>query len=66
MHIEYDHARIYLLNVLRPMRKALKILSIMKTIYLLPTGSEEREVLGFGSIPVGLLPSCQYVKNIAL
>ena len=33
---------------------------------LLPTGSEEREVLGVGSIPVALLPSCKDVKNIAL
>ena len=31
-------------------------------VYLLPTGSEEREVLGAGSIPVAILPSCQYVK----
>ena len=31
-------------------------------IYLLPTGSEEREVLGVGSIPVAILPSCQYMK----
>ena len=29
---------------------------------LLPTGSEEREVLGVGSIPVAILPSCQYIK----
>ena len=33
---------------------------------LLPTGSEEREVLGAGSIPVGKLPSCQYMKTTAL
>ena len=33
---------------------------------LLPTGSEEREVLGFGSIPVAILPSCQDMKTIAL
>ena len=33
---------------------------------LLPTGSEEKEVLGVGSIPVAILPSCQYMKNIAL
>ena len=32
-------------------------------INLLPTGSEEREVLGVGSIPVAILPSCQYMKN---
>ena len=30
--------------------------------YLLPTGSDEREVLGVGSIPVAILPSCQYMK----
>ena len=33
---------------------------------LLPTGSEEREVLGVGSIPVAILPSCQNMKIIAL
>ena len=33
---------------------------------LLPTGSEEREVLGVGSISVAILPCCQYMKNIAL
>ena len=27
---------------------------------LLPTGSEDREVLGVGSIPDVILPSCQY------
>ena len=27
--------------------------------YLLPTGSEERGVLGVGSIPLARLPSCQ-------
>ena len=26
--------------------------------YLLPFGSEEREVTGTGSIPVAILPSC--------
>ena len=34
--------------------------------YLLPTGSEGREVLGVGSIPVAILPSCQDMKTIAL
>ena len=29
---------------------------------LLPTGSEEREVLGVGSIPVAILPSCQFMQ----
>ena len=33
---------------------------------LLPTGSEERGVLWFGSIPVAILPSCQDMKTIAL
>ena len=32
----------------------------------LPTGSEEREVLQVGSIPVAKLPSCQYMQIIAL
>ena len=35
-------------------------------LHLLPTGSEEREVLGVGSIPVAILPSCQDMKTIAL
>ena len=29
--------------------------------YLLLTGSEERDVLGFGKVPVAMLPSCQYI-----
>ena len=33
---------------------------------LLPIGSVEREVLGDGSIPVAILPSCQNMKIIAL
>ena len=33
---------------------------------LLPTGSEEREVLGLRGIPVAILPSCQGMKIIAL
>ena len=33
---------------------------------LLSTGSEEREVLGVGSILVAILPSCQDMKSIAL
>ena len=32
----------------------------------LPTGSEERGILGVGSIPVPILPSCQNMKTIAL
>ena len=35
-------------------------------IYLLPTGSENREVLGIWSISVVILPSCQDMKTIAL
>ena len=35
-------------------------------MYLMPTGNEEKEVLGVGSIPVAILPSCQDVKTIAL
>ena len=34
-------------------------------MYLLPPGSEERKVLGVGSIPVAVLPSCQNMKIIA-
>ena len=34
--------------------------------YLLPTRGEERGVLGVGSVPVAILPSCQDAKNIAL
>ena len=33
-------------------------------ILILPTGSEEREVLGVGSIPVAILPSCHNMKII--
>ena len=35
-------------------------------IILLPTGGEEREVFGVGSIPVAILPSCQYMATIVL
>ena len=35
-------------------------------VTLLPTGSEEREVLGVRSIPVAILPSCHDMKTIAL
>ena len=37
-----------------------------KYICLLTTGSEEKGVLEVGSIPVAILPSCQYMKTIAL
>ena len=39
---------------------------IIDTVKLLPTGSEERKVLGVGSIPVAILPSCQCMTNNAL
>ena len=39
---------------------------IQNVVILLPTGSEEREVLGVGSIHVALLPSCHNIKIIAL
>ena len=35
-------------------------------ISLLSTGSEERKVLGVGSFPVAILPSCQDMKTVAL
>ena len=35
-------------------------------LHLLPTGSEDRGVLGVGSIPEAILPSCQDIKTIAL
>ena len=34
----------------------------MVCVYLLPTGSEKKGVLGIGSIPVAILPSCQHMK----
>ena len=33
---------------------------------LIPTGSEEREISGFGSIPFAILPSCQDIKAVAM
>ena len=38
----------------------------MHQMFLLPTGSEVRGVLGVGSIPVAILPSCQNMKTFAL
>ena len=34
----------------------------VRTRILLPTGSVERGVLGVGTIPVAILPSCQNMK----
>ena len=31
-------------------------------MYLLPIGSEEREVLGVGNVPVVIFTSCQYME----
>ena len=42
------------------------MLIILLQTNLLPTGSEEREVLGVGSITVAILPSCQNMKIIVL
>ena len=39
---------------------------IFELMVLLPTGSEEKGVLGVGSTPVAILPSSQDVKIIAL
>ena len=37
---------------------------VISIAYLLPTGSEEREVLGLGSILVAILPSCLYMEML--
>ena len=39
---------------------------IIACMHLLPTGSEEREVLGAGSVPVAILPSCHDMNTTAL
>ena len=36
------------------------------TLILLPTGSEEMELLGMGSIPVAILFSCQAMETVVL
>ena len=41
------------------------ILDRVGTAILLPAGSEERVVLGVGSIPLAILPYCQDMKTIA-
>ena len=38
----------------------------VSSVYLLATGSEEREVLGVGSTPIAILSSCQDMKTFAL
>ena len=38
----------------------------MFLIMLLPIGSEEKGVLGVGSIPIAILPSCQDMETVAL
>ena len=37
-----------------------------ESILKIPTGSEERGVLGVGILTVVILPYCQYIENIAL
>ena len=41
----------------RGRRKRCGAAETVTPLYLLPTGSKEREVLGVGSIPVAILPS---------
>ena len=50
------------LNLCLDAKKLTAISHDSKCLNLLPTGSEEREVLGFGSILVAILPSCQYME----
>ena len=38
------------------------ICCLLVPVILLPTGSEEREVLWVGSIPVAILPPCHNMK----
>ena len=38
--------------------------SFNTNIYLLPTGSEEREVFGVGSIPVAILASGRKIRKL--
>ena len=49
----------------RTLRKPAKAKDF-RAVSLLPTGSEERDVMGVGSIPVAILPSFQDMKTIAL
>ena len=43
-----------------------RLYKVCDTKHLVPTRSEERGVLGIGSIPIAILPTCQDVKDIAL
>ena len=47
-----------------PTRRMFYHQTTLPPIYLLPTGSEEREVFGVGSILVAILRSCQYMKML--
>ena len=40
--------------------------NIRHTKNLLPTGSDERGILGVGSISTAILTSCQYMTNIGV
>ena len=53
-----------IVNLYKPNAKC--IMFSLNHLYLLLTGSEEREVSRVGSIPVAILPSCQDMKTIAL
>ena len=44
----------------------MKVIQREEYLRLLPTGSKEKGVLGVESIPLGILPSCQDMKAIAL
>ena len=54
-----NHHSVYV----RTTRISIKYMHIYR--YLLPTRIEERGLLGVGSIQAVILPSCQYMRNIA-
>ena len=59
--------RIHSLSCLKPLLKPLVLHGLLcVNRALLPTGSEEKGVLGVESIPVAILTSCQDVEIIAL
>ena len=58
-----------LLSILKVFRKELihkNVIKVLNSMHLLPIESAEKGVLGVGSIPVAILPSCQDMKTIAL
>ena len=42
------------------------LVHFQRVMVFLPTGSKNKKVLGVGSIPVAIIPSCQYMENITL